>query len=362
MTEFAKVLVGDLFEAQSGRALFIRDYMDANPGPFPVYSASLARPFGFVSEHDYDGTYLSWVMNGYGGRVQELAGRFSASRDRGVLVPRAGVKVPDLAYLRFAMEPQLVAAAVGRRVDGRLNEYTKIYPTTAEDTVITLPIDSAGDYDYKRMVEIGAKLRRVEELQAAVGDASMELRRAEFVIDVPGPSATLSLADGDMFDLSIGRRVLRSEHTDQGVPVFSANANAPFGRIETSNLCDFTHPSLLWGIDGNFGWNRIGAGEEFATTDHCGRLQILDDQIDSRYVLAYLKVTAGRYGFDRVFRASLANIKADVSVVVPLDSNGQSSMVRQHQLAAEFEARQTAQKEATAALTDVLRARMTVEL
>jgi hypothetical protein len=53
------------------------------------------------------------------------------------------------------MEPQLVAAAMGRRVDGRLNEYTKIYPDTAMDVVIRLPLDDAGGYDYDRMARLG---------------------------------------------------------------------------------------------------------------------------------------------------------------------------------------------------------------
>lgn len=362
MTDYKEVAIGDLFEAQSGKPKYIRDYMDANPGDFPVYSASLARPFGFVDSFDYDGAYLTWVMNGYGGRVQQVEGRFAATRDRGVFVPRDDIEIPDLTYLRFAMEPGLVADAVGRRVDGRLNEYTKIYPDTAMAVLISLPVDAAGEYDVARMKEIGERLRKVELAQETVREAQAPLVRATFAIQVDEPAMTISLGDEDYFQLTIGDRVLRSQHTETGVPVYSANALVPFGVIERSNLSAFDKPSLLWGIDGNFDWNLIGAGQKFATTDHCGRLQVLDDRIDPEYVYSFLKATRRSYGFDRVFRASLKNMKADVSVIVPLDENHEPSLERQRQLSREFDARCLAQSESLAALSDVLQARMAVEM
>jgi hypothetical protein len=362
MTTYAEVPIGDLFEGRNGHPKFIQDYLDAHPGAYPVYSASLTQPFGHVDTYDYDGTYLTWVMNGYGGRVQELAGRFSANRDRGVFVPREGVQIPDLTYLRLAMEPQLVAAAVGRRVDGRLNEYTKIYPGTAEDVSISLPVTGSGEFDYGRMAEIGERLRRVEAAQKNVERAREPLERATFVLEVPEPAATLTLGDDAAFVLSIGTRVLTTELTAGGVPVYSANALTPFGHVEKSNLAKFDRPSLLWGIDGNFDWNFLPAGHAFATTDHCGRLQVVDDRIDPEYVFTYLKFTRERYGFDRVFRASLRNMKADVSVVVPLGDDGEPSLDRQRQLTAEWKEREAAQAAALSALDDVLKARMTVEL
>jgi len=362
VTAYKQVAIGELFEARSGQPKYIRDYVDAHPGVHPVYSASLTRPFGYIDSFDHEGAHLTWVMNGYGGRVQEVEGSFSATRDRGVLVPREGVEVPDLTYLRFAVEPQFVAAAVGRRVDGRLNEYTKIYPGTAESILISLPIDESGQYDFARMKELGDRLRRVERAQQAVRDAAEPLTRAAFTMNVEEPSATLSLGDEQYFRLGIGERVLRKEHAAHGVPVYSANALAPFGFIEESNLSDFSRPSLLWGIDGIFDWNLIPAGEVFATTDHCGRLQVANGRLDPEYVYCYLKSTRERYGFDRVFRASLKNMKEDVQVVVPLDSDGRPCLRRQRQLADEFRSRQHARVEALTALNDVLKARMTTEM
>ncbi|MEX0809177.1 MAG: hypothetical protein WD044_10665 [Dongiaceae bacterium] len=363
MTEYAEIPIGDLFHAANGRAKFIKDYIAAHPGPHPVYSASLTKPFGHVDEFEYRGTFLTWVMNGYGGRVQEVTGHFSANRDRGVFIPQDGVRLPDLTYLRFAMEPQLVAAAMGRRVDGRLNEYTKIYPETAMGVVIRIPLDDDGQYDYEKMFRLGAKFRRIEAAQKDVRLARDALLRAAFPVEVPEPAVTVSLSKENLFALSIGARVLVAEHVEDGVPAYSANALVPFGNVRASNLRDFSTPSILWGIDGNFDWNLIRAGKVFATTDHCGRLQILDDRLDPEYVYWFLAATRDRYGFDRVYRASLDNMKAEVTVTVPLDKpSGTFSLDGQRHLAQVLREREAIRKTSTASLYDVLRVRVGVDL
>jgi len=362
MTRYGEIAIGELFTARSGKPKYIRDYLEEHKGDFPVYSASLAKPFGFVDTFEYDGRYLTWVMNGYGGRVQEISGRFSANRDRGVLVPRDPDRTPDLTYLRFAMEAQLMAAAVGRRVDGRLNEYTKLYPEAAMEVLIRIPVTDEGSFDYQQMITTGDRLRRIELRQREVERAREMLERAAAVLEVPEPVRGLSLGDPAIFELSIGQRVLRTEHKETGVPVYSANALRPFGFVEHSNLSDFSRPSLLWGIDGNFDWNFVPSGVRFATTDHCGRLQIRDERINPEYVWSWLKFTRSRYGFDRVFRASLGNVKAVVSVMVPTDSHGEPLLSLQQDLAREFKDRERAQEKSLAALEDVLQARMTVEI
>jgi hypothetical protein len=359
---FTEVEVGQFFQARPGRPKFIQSYMENNPGPFPVFSAALSRAFGYVNEFDYEGTFLTWVMNGYGGRVQQVSGKFSANRDRGVFVPRGGAQIPDLTYLKFAMESPLMAAAVGRRVDGSLNEYTKIYPNTAESVGIRLPVTARGGFDFARMTAIGQRLRRIEAAQDQVRLAQEPLRRAAFAEELASPLKRVALSDSAVFALTIGDRVLKREHNQSGLPVYSANVLVPFGRVAVSNLSGFDRPSLLWGIDGNFDWNLIPAGQVFATTDHCGRLQILDDCISPEYVFAFLKTTKNAYGFDRVFRASLRNVGAEVTVAVPLDDRGVPSEARQRQFVERFKARVHAQEASLAALSDVLKARLTVEM
>lgn len=362
MTTYADVAIEDLFHLVQGKPRHTLSRMESTPGPHPVYSASLLKPFGHIATYDHQGSLLTWVMNGYGGRMQEVTGSFSATRDRGILLPKNGVQVPDLTYVRLAAEPQLMAAAVGRIVDGRRNNYTKLYPTDAGKVTFPVPVAAGGTFDYPAMTAIGVKLRRIEAARSAVATASDQLARAVIATAAPTSSKVARLGDDTLFSVSIGDRVLIADHAMGGIPVYSANAMVPFGHVETSNLDNFAKASILWGIDGNFDINFIRAGESFATTDHCGRLQIIDDTIDPDFVYWNLRATRERYGFDRVFRASLTNVRAEVEIMIPTDPNtGAFDLGAQRTMATRM--RTLDQRRATVklALEELVRGRIRIE-
>ena len=347
------IAVSELFVPTGGRTLYTRAYIDLHPGRYAVYSASLTGPFGHIDSYDYDGRFLTWCMNGYAGRIEVIDGKFSATRDRGVLVPAEGVSIPDLTYLKYQLEPLLSELAVGRRVEGRRNNYTKIYPGTVKPVLVSLPADAEGNLDYEEMRLAGDRLRAIEERHTTVKRRLESIQGADVVIPCAEPFRIVSMGDESLFDLSIGERVLLSQDTGEGFPVYSASVRRIFGHTNVSNLSDFEQDSLLWGIDWLFDWNRIPAGQQFATTDHCGRLLIKSPLIDSGYLLWALRSTRSSYGFDRVFRASLGNVKRSVEVPIPIDAEGQFDIVRQRDIAAQHRQIDVLRGTALSALSEV---------
>lgn len=358
MTGRRLVPVSELFTPVGGRSKFIRDYIDAHPGSYPVYSASLTGPFGFIDEADYSGRFLTWCMNGYAGRMEIINGKFSATRDRGVLVPIEDVTIPDLTYLKYQLEPLLSELAVGRRVAGRRNKYTKIYSGTVKDVQVSLLTGEDGDLDYRAMELAGERLRTIEQRHTSVKRILESIQAADVVIPCPPPFRIVSLGDEELFDLSIGDRVLLSQSTGEGAPIYSASVQKIFGYTTVSNLADFEKDSLIWGIDWVFDWNLIPARQEFATTDHCGRLLIKDPSIDSEYLLWALRSTRSSYGFDRVFRASLGNVKRSVEVPIPVDANGQYDITRQREIASQHRQIEALRRTAFSSLSEVAQARL----
>ena len=80
-----------------------------------------------------------------------------------------------------------------------------------------------------------------------------------------------------------------------------------------------------------------GAGSLFATTDHCGRLEILDRGLDPSYCRLAIQSGYGRtFGFDRVVRPSLQRMKK-VSLRVPINEYGEFDVDIQRELAREYE-------------------------
>lgn len=164
-----------------------------------------------------------------------------------------------------------------------------------------------------------------------------ELKQFEKVGKVTYKTKTVQLKDSSLFKMEIGERVLKKDLVKEGVPVYSANVNSSFGFIKKSNLSDFSKPSLLWGIDGIFDWGYVEETLKFASTDHCGRLTVLHKKLNPKYIYYTLKGTKERYGFDRTYRASLANMKEIVSVDVPVDDDGEFDVNAQKEIADRYE-------------------------
>lgn len=101
---------------------------------------------------------------------------------------------------------------------------------------------------------------------------------------------SVRLSDEDIFDVTIGKRVLKNEFVKNGkIPVYSANVMEPFGSIDASLITDFSTPSVLWGIDGDWMVNYMPAGYPFYPTDHCGVLRVDTGIIHPRYLAFVLE-------------------------------------------------------------------------
>lgn len=120
--------------------------------------------------------------------------------------------------------------------------------------------------------------------------------------------------------MSIGRRVLNSEVSDNyNIPVYSANVFEPFGMIDKLLIQDFSMPSILWGIDGDWMVNTIEANQPFYPTDHCGVLRIKSDDILPKYMAWLLEKEGKRVGFSRTYRASIDRIESLTVQVAPIE-------------------------------------------
>ena len=134
---------------------------------------------------------------------------------------------------------------------------------------------------------------------------------------------SLDILGGDIYRLSssdftlmIGKRVLNRELTEEGIPVYSANVFEPFGMIDKDIIKDFSKPSILWGIDGDWMVNAIPANIPFYPTDHAGVLRINTNKVNYRYLAHKLEQEGIREGFSRSYRASIGQIEK-LSVTIP---------------------------------------------
>jgi type I restriction-modification system DNA methylase subunit len=146
------------------------------------------------------------------------------------------------------------------------------------------------------------------------------------------------LTDKKYFDLFIGKRLVKKDliHISGEMPIYSANVKVPISFHNQSNISDFTNNFVLWGIDGDFEYNFIPKNTPFVTTDHCGTIRILTDNILPEYLMVQLEKVKYKYGFDRGLRSSLKNMQ-NVSIEISFDKNGNIDIEKQKEVIEKFE-------------------------
>ncbi|WP_352284218.1 MULTISPECIES: restriction endonuclease subunit S [unclassified Pseudoalteromonas] len=119
------------------------------------------------------------------------------------------------------------------------------------------------------------------------------------------------LSNSDIFDISIGKRVLSKEVNEEKgkLPVFSANVFEPFGYINKELINNFDNPSILWGIDGDWMVNYRPENQPFYPTDHCGVIRVKSDEVSPKYIAWALNEAGKEVNFSRNYRASMDRIK-----------------------------------------------------
>lgn len=155
---------------------------------------------------------------------------------------------------------------------------------------------------------------------------TIKTTKARILKTTPG-MINYRLSNNHFFDVSIGNRVTSEEIEENGtIPIYSANVFEKFGRINKQNLTDFSMPSIIWGIDGDWMVNLLPAGMPFYPTDHCGVLRIKTNEIVPKYMAIALEYEGRLERFSRNNRASSQRIR-NMIIQIPQDIEKQKLVV-----------------------------------
>jgi type I restriction enzyme M protein len=144
---------------------------------------------------------------------------------------------------------------------------------------------------------------------------------------------SISLSNKQYFNLFIGKRIVKKDiiNITGNIPIYSANVKTPIAYHHTSNITNFSNNFVLWGIDGDFEFNFMPKNMPFVSTDHCGAIRILNDDILPTYLMIQLDSVKNQYGFDRGLRSSIKNMQ-QVKVDIPFDENGIIDIEKQQEI------------------------------
>lgn len=334
--------LNDVFDILRGNSKYIKRYYSENPGIYPVYSASTdpLAVHGRISTYEYDGSYLTWTTNGYAGFVFERSGKFSATRDVGLLQPapnHAGLVC--LSFFAPLLTIALREAATGRRKESGESDYTKIASKSASAVEFYAPVLEDGTLDIEFQREVASRYKAIGALKTGLISALGELEKKR-VVHAPTAKAMKSFSVPELFSVSKGDGSLTRKYILENpgiVPVYTGSSfrNETAGHIARA---DFDGDYLTWAADGYAGpvYARTG---EFSANSHAGILKPLPSVSDRLY-LPYFEhaltpvlesVAVGRFrpdGSPDYTRVTIGMVRA-VRVDVPVSDDGMPDLQSQ---------------------------------
>lgn len=171
------------------------------------------------------------------------------------------------------------------------------------------------------VAECEAVDKAVEQAQTDIQNAQQAIADA-FATAAQAAHREVRLANVELFDIFIGKRVLKSQITSDtsATPVYSANVLSPFGYTSNAFIQDFSCASVLWGIDGDWMVNLVPAYAPFYPTDHCGVVRVkAGADIHPRYLAMALEQEGRRVRFSRSNRAKTEAIRSLKLLIPDLD-------------------------------------------
>ncbi len=320
-----KLKLTDVVDPIRGNSVYTKEYGEKIKGEYPVYSAANSMPLTHINHYDYDGEFLTWATNGFGGFLKMITGKFSINGDRGILMLKKGVSV-DIEYLRYALQPILRSMAKGRKGDRGKNEFTKVPIAMVKKAQISIPVDENDNYDIVAQKELIKKYKVIETLENYLTSEIVALN--ETTLDIPVETRSTTLTIEEIFDLEEQTNMssFTKQFVDQhkgDIPVFSASKDEDFpgyGHLQ-DNLPDikYFNDILTWNIDGSVGkaffrTGRFSLSEKVIPLILQKRWEGLIDYEFVKYVLEEKAVENG-FGFSR--KAGKARIK-DIEIEFPM--------------------------------------------
>lgn len=320
--EFKEILISEIFTTKKGLSKYTKTYGQSNKGEYPVYSGSNIAPIMFIDTYDYDGKYLSWVVDGFAGYMKVLNGKFSATGHKGILTKKINNIDIDIDYVKFMLEPILRELAKGRKGDKGRGEYTNVSPSVVENAIISIPTLPNGDFDLEAQQAVVERYNVVNDLKTKTKEYELLLKELTITVENDATQSKDVLIS-EIFDIKKGLSKYTKNYgqLNKGeYPVYSASNIAPLTFIDSF---DYDGKYLTWATNGFAGYIKV-LDDRFSINGDRGVLIPKTDKIDIDYIKFILEpilreLAKGRKGdkggdeFTKVYPSMVEN----VSIAIP---------------------------------------------
>lgn len=315
---------------------FTKSYIKEHEGTYPVYSATVGKPFGYMSTYTQDEPMLIVVNYGDSGTTYYVDDPlFSLGRNAcGLRIKKEFKDQISLEYIKYVIEEKFKQMAKGEGGIKNLNQ------TMIKNTVVKLPqIESRFDFEYQKQIVENFKqvelyrqqlLLRVSQLN----DISVNLSTKSGFINVPISKICSDLPRGNS---KYTKTYCRENNGNY--PLYSATNNGPLGFM---NSYDYDGEYLTICINGIAGKITIFNCKFSTNADRVVLLPL--ENIDIKYIKYVAEpilrsVNKGRIGDKgkNEYTKLTPQMILSSEIPMPINENGEFDIKRQKEFAQKYD-------------------------
>jgi len=325
------------FEISIGQRI-LKKQVFYSKGKVPLYSANVFKPFGFIEEpndsvKDFEHDYVLWGIDGnFEFNVKYAGEKFAITDHCGAIKILDSQIVPE--YLVYQLEIKKYEMGFDRTLRASL--------ANMKTVTINVPIKPDGSFDEDAQLELVKKYSFMREMRQDIQSQIEEL--SETLIELNDKSLTKIVKASQIFNFpktnSSMTKQLCQENTGN-IPVYgcSQSEEAVLGWIkENVKGVKYYRDSLTWNRNGSVGrfFYRKGI---FTTNEDQRVMEIKPEfkhQLDPIYLKYILENEVRKLGYGWTNKLGKAKM-VDVKIEIPVNNQGESDIVKQREIAQEYE-------------------------
>ena len=342
---YREVMISDVMNLISENHRYTKKFIEENKGEYPVYSATINEPYGFISSYDFRNKKVFCVVNyGNSGKTYLINdNKFSIGRNISALeVKKEFDGSVDLEYVRIVSESKFIDNAKGTK-QKNLNQ------RLVKNTKIKIPIKEDGNYDIETQKEIVKKYKIVEEKKKELKEKLDYFKDVQVDFMATEISKYKEYKVSDIFDISLGDGKYTKSYSAQNIGEFPLYSGQTDGEYANINSYDYDGSYLTWAKDGLAGYMMHHDNEKFSITNHRGILLLKDEY--SNLNLEFLKIILepifrknikGRLGtqekneYTTLSKEMIIDIKDKLKI--PINEDGTFDLEKQKQIVSKYKA------------------------
>jgi len=339
-----KVKISNIFDLIGENHLFTEEYIYNHQGNFPVYSATLNKPVGFVSNYSFETEMLLIVNYGDAGKTTYLnKHKFNIGRNVSGIIPKIEfMKYINLEFMKYLLEPILTSYLVSSNM-GAMSQ------STIKDIEFELPLDNLGNIDlefqnnfvkkYKKITLYKNKIEKIiNQLNSIL---NKEINIEKYTIKKIEEIAILNKGSNKISEENIYKN-----YDSKGIPVYSSATlnDGIMGRISKEYYESFDKQGkaeeLTWTTNGYAGVV-FYRETDYLYSEKCGRIILrkeFKEKINPKFLKIYLNQITYKYKTSESNNGKLDILHMlNVPIKLPIDKDGnidleiQDSIVKKYQ-------------------------------